>query len=197
MSEIEQKGGHSTARHPKGSRKAPKKSPRKGSLRKRKSGRVSRKITLIDGIERNKASPETFQLPSQAAIARIRPGASVKIGAERAGKGEHFWVLVTAKDGKNITGTVDNNLIEIPWPVGREVKFQSRHVLDIFKRAPTKRKSKKRTKTTVKKISKRRTAKKGGGEVVKRSGKAPRQKKRDQVGAASPPAPKMRSEIKK
>ena len=61
----------------------------------------------------------------------------MKIGAVAKGKGERFWVNLVSRDGDRFVGAVDNDLIDIPWPLGKLVQFRSKHILDIMTKKET------------------------------------------------------------
>ena len=91
----------------------------------KKRGSTKAKVSLMLVRTMNSA-------PSRAEISSIVPGTPVKIGAYYKGQGERFWVLVTGKKGDHITGKVDNDLLDIPWPLGKVVKFKTANVLDVM-----------------------------------------------------------------
>jgi len=52
--------------------------------------------------------PETFELPTDSQIRKIKPGDLVKV----ARNGERFWVRVDGYVGRKWHGTVSNDLIQ-------------------------------------------------------------------------------------
>jgi hypothetical protein len=72
--------------------------------------------SLINGEERNRLHPDTFEIPSKSRRRNVEPGLLVVIGLANAKHGgERFWVKVVSKGGtpENCTfiGEVRNPLI--------------------------------------------------------------------------------------
>lgn len=90
--------------------------------------------SLISGLDRARANPETFRLPADDEKAAITPGQFVKIiFSEEGCNPERMWVEVTAKDGDLITGVLSN----VPYVLssvkyGDEVEFGPEHVIQIL-----------------------------------------------------------------
>lgn len=86
---------------------------------------------FVDAQDMHKMHPQTFQVPSEAEIAEIIPGAhAVKISAG----GERFWVKVQAKRGENLVGTVCNDLLCTDTHgllCDDMVEFETRHIYAI------------------------------------------------------------------
>lgn len=56
----------------------------------------AKRTTLIDGEERNRLHPKTFEIPSLKERMNLEVGQTVKIGVETPGHGgERFWVRVS------------------------------------------------------------------------------------------------------
>lgn len=82
-------------------------------------------------------APYTFYLPSENELLAVSPGDLVKLifrsipdsgewGAER------MWVIVTATDGAWLTGTLDNDPLDMPQlRAGDRVTFAPGHIIDI------------------------------------------------------------------
>ena len=82
-------------------------------------------------------APYTFYLPSENELLAVSPGDLVKLifrsipdsgewGAER------MWVIVTATDGAWLTGTLDNDPLDMPQlRAGDRVTFARGHIIDI------------------------------------------------------------------
>ena len=92
--------------------------------------------TFIDGIERNRANPLTFEIPTPGAKAKLQPGQYVKIGVmtPNGGPTERFWVQVFEIEGKTIKGRVNNDLVYINHhgiDDGDPISFEYRNILDI------------------------------------------------------------------
>jgi hypothetical protein len=85
---------------------------------------------LISGLDRNKASPESFLLPSDADKAAVGPGDYAKLIFSSDDGAERMWVLITARDGDSITGTLSNaphRAVSVKH--GDEVKFGPEHII--------------------------------------------------------------------
>lgn len=100
--------------------------------------------TLIDAQERNRESPETFELPDQDSIVAVKVGDHVKIGVEIGpdkaadASAERFWVrvtgIVTTTDMIRYTGTIDNELRLTPFHRLKRhdsISFEARHLLSV------------------------------------------------------------------
>jgi hypothetical protein len=97
----------------------------RSAKRSKKRGSTKSKVSLMLVRYMNRA-------PSRAEIRKIVPGSSVKIGASFKGQSERFWVLVTDRKGDAFTGKVDNDLLDIPWPLGKVVGFRTANILDVM-----------------------------------------------------------------
>lgn len=94
---------------------------------------------LIDGLERNRRAPATFQIPTDDMKASIQVGDHVKIGAMPTIPGpfeaEKFWVRVTAiPEPGRFEGVVRNDLTMTANHGLRcddPVEFESRHILTV------------------------------------------------------------------
>lgn len=93
---------------------------------------------LIDARARHALDPESFDLPSNTRIQQVGPGSLVKIGVtfppnEEGMDGERLWVQVTQRDGDQLVGRVDNDLVATNGhglQLNDEVAFHVRHILD-------------------------------------------------------------------
>ncbi len=75
-------------------------------------------FTIIDPRALQRDAPYTFYLPSEAALAHVAPGDSIKLIFEPTGAAdpcdpERMWVEVTARDGDALTGKLDNKPFEL------------------------------------------------------------------------------------
>lgn len=96
--------------------------------------------TLIDGVERNRAYPDTFHIPAEEIRAGLVPGLLARLGFEYEGEvaeilgGERMWVLVddVLKDG-SYRGRLRNDPIydegELAWD--SVVEFRPEHVIGV------------------------------------------------------------------
>ena len=87
---------------------------------------------LVDAQAMHREHPDTFDAPSDAELAAIKPGDWVKICRE----GERFWCRIVGAKGKHLIGAIDAPLVvaenaDISVP-GRIVRFEYRHVYTIM-----------------------------------------------------------------
>jgi uncharacterized protein YegJ (DUF2314 family) len=98
--------------------------------------RKGRVIGFIDGVAQNAATPKTFSIPSEIEKHHLKPGQYVKIGFRTDALGgpstERMWVKVIAWDGKTGRGEVNNDPAVVDLKFGDPVKFDSKHILDIY-----------------------------------------------------------------
>lgn len=90
---------------------------------------------LASGVEQHRKTPETFWIPSDSDKAAIKPGDYAKLifSVEgNDGPAERMWVLVTARDGDSITGTLDNQPYRLPLKHGAQIEFGPDHVIQIL-----------------------------------------------------------------
>ena len=72
---------------------------------------------------------DTFEVPSDATLRRIKPGDFVKI----ARKGERFWVRLDGFIKRKLFGTVDNVLlINQDIKLGDQIFFQKKNIYDVI-----------------------------------------------------------------
>lgn len=88
---------------------------------------------LHSGVERARAAPDTFWLPSDDAKAAVGIGQYVKLIFGDDDGAERMWVKVTARDGDCLRGTLANN----PYALaglkhGDEVEFGPDHIIQIL-----------------------------------------------------------------
>lgn len=107
---------------------------------------------LINAVARNKANPGSFERPADEALAKLLPGALVKLGVtlprqpsvpERGvpegATGERFWVRVTSiarEGGKpvSLVGMIDVDMVFTPahgMKADDLVRFGPQHILEI------------------------------------------------------------------
>lgn len=95
---------------------------------------------LINGVERNRAHPDRFQIPSEQERQGVQPGAFAKIGIESPdGSGERFWVKVEGRvEGEcsgRYRGVISNDLVHTPEHGMKDadpIEFGAEHVLGIY-----------------------------------------------------------------
>jgi len=82
-------------------------------------------------------APYTYYLPSENELLTVGPGDIVKIIFESIPPGdesgaERMWVIVTAIDGDDLTGTLDNQPRDMPQlKAGAVICFKRWHIIDI------------------------------------------------------------------
>lgn len=88
-------------------------------------------MELIDGVERNREAPDTFEIPSDEEKAAVKEGMFVKLGFVLSGvdgpSAERMWVKVT---GGNI-GMLANDPVFAPMMYGCKVEFKPENILSI------------------------------------------------------------------
>lgn len=93
---------------------------------------------LKSGTALNREAPDTFRIPSDERKAAVRTGHSVKLAFELDNPphghppGERMWVIVTAIEGENLRGFLDNAPVVVPLLPGDEVNFTPDHIIDIW-----------------------------------------------------------------
>lgn len=86
---------------------------------------------FVNAQEMHLLNPETFDVPSEAELAAIKPGDSVKVCTG----GERFWVSVTVASESMIAGTVDNQLVYTDrhgLRIGDTIHFSRECVYDVM-----------------------------------------------------------------
>jgi hypothetical protein len=78
-------------------------------IREFDSGKFKPAHEFVDAQHMALIHPDTFDAPSKVALNRIKVGDYVKVCANNK---ERFWVQVTHIDGQNLTGVVNNDLVE-------------------------------------------------------------------------------------
>ena len=82
---------------------------------------------FVDAVEQHKKTPDTFWCPSEEELGKLERDDHVKV----CHNNERFWVMLTAVDGDNLEGVVDNELVfEQPFEIGDLVTFEKRNVYD-------------------------------------------------------------------
>ena len=100
-------------------------------------------VTLLDPRPRRRASPYTFYLPSDAALAHLAPGDLVKLIFEPTAPdaecgAARMWVELTQRDQDRLTGRLDNKPFDLPdLELGDRSDFARHHVIDIGWKDPT------------------------------------------------------------
>jgi uncharacterized protein YegJ (DUF2314 family) len=90
-------------------------------------------ITLINGVERHRLHPTTFEIPDEPHKAIVAEGDFVKlIFQDDAGQTERMWVKVTSL-GLECVGTLTNHPVKLTAvKFGDVVRFQPEHIIDII-----------------------------------------------------------------
>jgi hypothetical protein len=80
---------------------------------------------LVDAKAKARAHPDTFSVPSEAKLKKIKPGDLVKV----ARNNERFWVRVTGFEKRRIHGTVANSLIRNDdLPFGTSIYLSKKNI---------------------------------------------------------------------
>ncbi len=96
---------------------------------------------LVDGEQRARDNPDTFELPSRAEREQLAPGAFAKLifvtpEIAQQNMGERMWVRVTKRSGKGASTKYRGELDNTPGlisglHVGSVIDFEPKHVVDI------------------------------------------------------------------
>lgn len=93
--------------------------------------------SLEDVTQIARDAPYTFYLPSNAVLDKLTVGDTVKlmfhceVENDKGWDAERMWVIITARDGANFTGTLDNNPYYIPdLKAGDSLAFQACHIMN-------------------------------------------------------------------
>lgn len=105
------------------------------------AGKITALYRLLNGDERARAHPESFDMPSYEARQRLRVGDLVKLIFEPvdAPGGERMWVRVTeclATIPRRYVGVLHSHAVTVPLTWGSRVDFGAEHVVDIDDRVP-------------------------------------------------------------
>jgi len=102
--------------------------------------------TLDDGEAQHKETPKTFKIPDLGNRQNLKSGTLVKLMFRFSGDSttqvvERMWVIVKSSNANIYTGVLDND----PYCTdtiksGLEVKFEPKHVIDIWIDDPEKQK---------------------------------------------------------
>jgi hypothetical protein len=97
------------------------------------TGRVIYRWHLGSGVKRNRAHPDTFQIPDEEDRNGVHPGLTVKLMFEmRDGFGERMWVEVLRRKRRHLVGRLSNQPAAIPRLYhGDLIKFKPEHIIDI------------------------------------------------------------------
>lgn len=98
---------------------------------------MTKYVTLDDAVARAKASPDTFEVPSEADIANIKVGDYVKLIFLYEGdvcEGERMWVQVKVlnKDAEYFGGLLSNDPVVVPLKLNDYIEFDSKNIISIF-----------------------------------------------------------------
>jgi hypothetical protein len=84
-------------------------------------------IKLVNAQEMARQHPDTFEVPSRAALSELREGDLVKV----SNNAERFWLQIVARHGNVFVGRVDNLLLFGRVNYGDHIEFQACNVYDI------------------------------------------------------------------
>lgn len=89
-------------------------------------------VTLDNAVARNKEFPDTFEIPSDSEIAKVKVGDYVKLIFQSDEGTERMWVKVAVRNGTNFGGRLANDPVLISIIVITDyVEFDSEHIVDI------------------------------------------------------------------
>ncbi len=94
-------------------------------------------FTLQDGEALNRAHPDTFYIPDREEREALQPCDCAKLifdAKDRDGAPcERMWVEVTERLGNGrYVGVLDNDALAAPLDCGTPVRFEARHVIEVF-----------------------------------------------------------------
>lgn len=95
-----------------------------------------RGIVLIDGEERNRAAPATFQIPPRSRRESVPLGSPVKVGFRGKEGNERLWVQVLERTPTGYRGRVDNDPVVVELEDREIITFSPEHILDILPPPP-------------------------------------------------------------
>jgi len=92
---------------------------------------------LINGVERHKESPETFEIPTKTEIEMLAVDSLVKLGFEEGADedvvGERMWVVITKIIDGKFEGKLDNDPTQVKAiKAGDSVVFAAENILAIW-----------------------------------------------------------------
>jgi hypothetical protein len=90
------------------------------------SGKRARKVEgLIDAQAIHRKHPETFDVPPQRELRKIKPGDFVKVARNK----ERFWLEVTGFEKRRLHGEVANKLLlNEDLKLGDRIYFQKKNI---------------------------------------------------------------------
>lgn len=97
---------------------------------------------LVNAREMNRAHPNTFHIPLAEELKSLKAGSIVKLGfdvidAKESSGNERMWVIVTARDGDEFAGKLDNSPVVIRGLKYEDtVRFEKDNILDIDEITP-------------------------------------------------------------
>jgi len=95
----------------------------------------TQKYTLTNGIESNKAHPDTFWIPSDEDKDLLEIGDACKLIFEPDNEEqltERMWVNITEINGDEFVGELDNDPVSLKMKLGELVKFNRDNIIDIY-----------------------------------------------------------------
>ena len=102
------------------------------NIRLKRNPRNAKKPKLLNARLFALEFPETFYLPSDSAIKKVKPGDYVKLAIQLGEKpGERFWVKVAGFEGRKWFGEVANDLVFYEYPLGDSVQFYRKNIYDV------------------------------------------------------------------
>lgn len=89
---------------------------------------------IASGVEKHRASPDTFWIPSDDDKAGIQVGDYAKMifNSDDGGSNERMWVKVTARDGDSFKGTLANKPYGLPLKYGADIEFGPDNIIEIL-----------------------------------------------------------------
>jgi uncharacterized protein YegJ (DUF2314 family) len=95
---------------------------------------IDKGYTLTNAQDMGHLHPQTFEVPYEEELDDLKPGDIVKLCFESDGASERMWVSITAVDGDNLVGVLDNSpfLLDGLISYGDQVAFKKENIYSIF-----------------------------------------------------------------
>lgn len=98
---------------------------------------MTKYVTLENAVARAKESPDTFEVPSESDIAKVKIGDYVKLiflyDHDEKINGERMWVKVLVRNGaSNFGGKLGNDPVVVPLKLDDYIEFDSENIISIF-----------------------------------------------------------------
>ncbi len=100
-------------------------------VRTKANPRDVKKVALTNARLMALEHPETFHLPSDAAIKKVNPGDFVKVAIKNGDGAERFWTQVSGFEGRKWFGRIANDLVFQDLKRGDAIQFLKKNIYDV------------------------------------------------------------------